>query len=286
MRHSRPFAVLSVVAAGLFGVSSGSDITSAQTTEPRVIDVVAMRYEFVPSTIEVAQGERVRLVVTSGDGFHGLGIEQFDVSKEIARGDTVTIEFTPDVAGEFPILCTEYCGDGDAGTAHRESAGSGARHRQRDRLIPTSSFSVKERQMHFRLWTVSVLAAGLAAMSACGGSGGDTSSSPTAPSSPAPAAPTTITITSRNGAQSFSPNPATVGGQLVVFRNADTDVHRVRLNDGSIDTGDIAPGATSAAVTMPVIGTNYHCSIHPDMIGAVFPASGGEPPACTDYCDD
>ena len=139
--------------------------------------------------------------------------------------------------------------------------------------------------MQFRLWTVSALAAGLAAMSACGGSGGGTSSSLTAPSSPAPSV-MTITVTSRNGAQSFSPNPATAGGQLVVFRNADTDVHRVRLNDGSIDTGDIAPGATSAAVTMPAIGTNYHCSIHPDMIGAVFPLSGGDPPACEDYCDD
>ncbi len=138
--------------------------------------------------------------------------------------------------------------------------------------------------MQFRLWTVSVLAAGLAVMSACGGSGGDSSSSPTAPSSPAP--PLTITVTSRNGAQSFSPNPAGAGGRQVVFRNADTDVHRVVLNDGSIDTGDIAPGATSAVVTMPGLGTNYHCSIHPDMIGAVFPASGGEPPACTDYCDD
>ena len=151
MRLNRPFAVLSAVTAGLLGVPSGSDSTSAQTTEPRVIDVVATRYEFIPPTIEVVQGERVRLVVTSGDGFHGFGIEQFDVSKEIARGDTVTIEFTPDVAGEFPILCTEYCGDGDAGTAHRESAGSGARHRRRDRFIQTTSFSVKECQMQFRL---------------------------------------------------------------------------------------------------------------------------------------
>ncbi len=115
MRLSRPLAILSAVTAGLLGVPSGSDITSAQTTEPRVIDVVAMRYEFVPSTIEVVQGERVKLVVKSGDGFHGFGIERFAVSKEIPRGETVTIEFTPDVAGEFPILCTEYCGDGHEG---------------------------------------------------------------------------------------------------------------------------------------------------------------------------
>ena len=33
-------------------------------------------------------------------------------------------------------------------------------------------------------------------------------------------------------------------------------------------------------------GTNYHCSIHPGMIGAVSAASGGAPPACTGaYCD-
>ncbi len=113
MRLSRPFAILACVTAGLLAAPSRSDSTFAvQTAEPRVINVVAQRYEFVPSTIEVVQGERVRLVVKSGDGFHGFGIQQFDVSKEIARGDTVTIEFTPDVAGEFPILCTEYCGDG------------------------------------------------------------------------------------------------------------------------------------------------------------------------------
>ena len=83
-----------------------------QTTDRRVIEVIAKRYEFVPPSIEVVQGERVRLVVTSGDGLHGFGIKQFDLSKEIPRGATVSIDFTPDMAGEFPILCTEFCGDG------------------------------------------------------------------------------------------------------------------------------------------------------------------------------
>lgn len=111
---------LSLIAAGwaLAGGASGTPNDGlatpsvAQTTGPRVIDVIAKRYEFAPPTIEVVQGERVRIVVTSGDGLHGFGIEQFNVSREIPRGETVTIEFTPNVAGEFPILCTEYCGDG------------------------------------------------------------------------------------------------------------------------------------------------------------------------------
>ena len=96
----------------------------------------------------------------------------------------------------------------------------------------------------------------------------------------------TITIVTQNGAQSFSPNPASAGGQQVVFKNSDTVVHRVVLNDGSIDTGDIAPGASSRVVTMPVAGTNYHCSLHANMIGAVQAASGGGAPPCTGpYCD-
>jgi plastocyanin len=95
----------------------------------------------------------------------------------------------------------------------------------------------------------------------------------------------TITITRQNGAQSFSPNPASAGGQLVAFRNADTVVHRVALNDGSVDTGDIAPGATSRTVRMPGNGTNYHCTLHPDMIGAVAADSGAPPPPCSGiYC--
>ncbi len=85
---------------------------AAQTPETRVIDVVVKRYEFVPSTLEVARGERVRIRVRSGDGLHGFGIKKFGVSKEIPRGETVSIEFTADAAGEFPILCTEYCGEG------------------------------------------------------------------------------------------------------------------------------------------------------------------------------
>ena len=112
MRFDRSSAILAAVTLGLLALLFRSDSTFAQTTEPRVIDIVAKRFEFVPSTIEVMQGERVRIVVKSGDGFHGFGIKEFDVSREIARGDTVTIEFTADVAGEFPILCTEYCGDG------------------------------------------------------------------------------------------------------------------------------------------------------------------------------
>jgi len=122
----------------------------------------------------------------------------------------------------------------------------------------------------------------LTTIAACGGGG---SSAPTSPSPSPSANPFTITVTQQNGAQSFSPNPASFGGQMVVFRNADSIVHRVVLNDGSVDTGDIAAGATSRAVRMPDGGANYHCALHPAMVGAVNPVAGGPPPVCEGiYC--
>src|SRR4249920_396799 len=75
----------------------------------------------------------------------------------------------------------------------------------------------------------------------------DSPTSPT-PSTPTPApSPTpttsngvvTINVVAIRGAQSFSPNPATLpAGQMVVWHNVDTITHRVVLNDQSVDTGN------------------------------------------------
>ena len=87
--------------------------SQAQSPEPRVIEVVAKRFVFEPAEIEVMVGERVRLAVRSGDGVHGIEIKKVKVSKEIPRGAApVMIEFTATEAGRFPIVCSEYCGDG------------------------------------------------------------------------------------------------------------------------------------------------------------------------------
>ena len=137
--------------------------------------------------------------------------------------------------------------------------------------------------MRLHVWALASLA-GIACLS-CGGSGYG-SSTPTAPSGGGgTTTATTITINGQNGTQAFSPNPASLGGQMVTFKNNDNVPHRVVLNDGSLDTGNIAPGATSGAVMMPLGGTNYHCSLHPGMIGSVVGTSG-QAPACTGlYCD-
>jgi plastocyanin len=136
--------------------------------------------------------------------------------------------------------------------------------------------------MSIRLCALAAVCASAVAAASCGGGGGSTPTSP----SPGGSNVATITINGQNGTQAFSPNPATPTGRQAVFKNNDSTMHHIVLNDNSADTGDIAPGATSRAITIPAGGANFHCTIHPGMIGAFAPESGGAPPPCSgSYCD-
>ena len=101
------------LAGALLPPSAVSTYAPRHTDEPRTIEVLARRFTFEPSQIEATEGERLRIVVRSGDGVHGFEIEKFKVSEEIPRGgEPVVIEFTVDDAGTFPIVCSLFCGDG------------------------------------------------------------------------------------------------------------------------------------------------------------------------------
>lgn len=141
-----------------------------------------------------------------------------------------------------------------------------------------------------RVRSLALLAAAAAVAVSCGGGGGG--STPTAPSAPSSGgsgspATVTITITGQGGKLAFNPNPASVSaGQLVVFKNNDVVAHHVTLDDNTIQTPDIPPGATSAPVAMGTSGSRtYHCTIHPGMVGG-FNGAEAEPPAnCSQaYC--
>jgi len=118
-----------------------------------------------------------------------------------------------------------------------------------------------------------------------GSYGTSTAGNPSSPTTPATsgAGVVTIKIVAINGAQSFSPNPSSVpAGQVVVWQNVDTVTHHVVLNDRSIDTGDIAPGHSSTPMT--IAGGQYHCTIHPEMIGSVNEAQAAAQPCQGAYC--
>ncbi len=132
---------------------------------------------------------------------------------------------------------------------------------------------------------VLVFVAALSVVWGCGGGSGSSSvSAPTSPSAttPAPSAPASVTvnIVSSTGTNSYVPNPVSVGsGSTVVFKNSDSTLHHIVMDDGSADVGDIAPGASSRALTLK--NGPFHCTLHPTMVGSIngsLPAPSPEPP--------
>jgi plastocyanin len=127
--------------------------------------------------------------------------------------------------------------------------------------------------MKLRLIEAAALAVALTSFG-CGSSTGTFTSS-TGPTGPSASGDVTISIVSSNGlgnlgANSFSPNPASVTqGMTVVWHNNDSTTHHIVLDSGSLDTGTIAPGASSTAMTLNVAGATYHCTIHPTMVGSI-----------------
>lgn len=131
---------------------------------------------------------------------------------------------------------------------------------------------------HTALRTIAILAVAVATSSCSGGS----SASPTPASpSPTPATPSTpssvtVSIVGINGNKSYTPNPVQTGGQALVFKNSDAATHHVVMDDGSMDFGLLAAGASTTAKTVGN-GGNFHCTIHPSMVGSINGAVAPDP---------
>jgi cytochrome c oxidase subunit II len=77
------------------------------------IEIVASKFQYEPSIIQVSAGEPVRLVIRSREGTHGFSIPKLHIDVRLAKtGDPVTVEFTAPPPGRYPIACSEFCGSG------------------------------------------------------------------------------------------------------------------------------------------------------------------------------
>jgi cytochrome c oxidase subunit II len=111
LKHTWTF--IAVTGFGVAAFIIADTRSSAQTDEPRVIDITARRFAFEPAEVAATVGEHLQLVVRSEDGVHGFEIKKLKIKKEVPRGgEPVTIDFTVTTEGTFPILCSEYCGKG------------------------------------------------------------------------------------------------------------------------------------------------------------------------------
>jgi len=127
-----------------------------------------------------------------------------------------------------------------------------------------------------------VAISGALALWSCGGGG--TSTAPTTPAAPTGPGTVMVNIVGSIGNQAYRPNPVSANaGDTVMFRNNDSTMHHIVLDDGSADLGNVGPGATSRGVTLRNTNpTNYHCTIHPSMVGGINSSSAPEPKPCPD----
>lgn len=117
----KPKRILPAMLSVLFLFAS-ADFSYAgnEGNEPAAVEfkITAKKFKFEPGRITVRKGDRVRLVVTSVDVDHGIGIREFGVDKNVKKGATEVIEFVADKEGKFTFFCSVFCGDG-----HPEMAG-------------------------------------------------------------------------------------------------------------------------------------------------------------------
>ena len=86
----------------------------------REVHLTSSQYMWNPENVVLKKGEKSRLIVQTTDVQHGFEVEgleipDWDIDTIIKKGDTRIIEFTPDEAGAWDMVCTVYCGPGHNG---------------------------------------------------------------------------------------------------------------------------------------------------------------------------
>lgn len=72
--------------------------------------MTSFAFGYGPSSIEVPAGAKVKFIVTSTDVVHGFQIVGTNVNMMVLPGEVNEITHTFKEAGEYLILCNEYCG--------------------------------------------------------------------------------------------------------------------------------------------------------------------------------
>ena len=101
-----------MVSGGLAVVLLGGTALThrAYAAEPRVVEITAKRFGFVPEQISLKKGEPVTLRLHSEDVTHGFFMRKLKIDAEVEAGKTTDVTITPEVAGSYTTICDHFCG--------------------------------------------------------------------------------------------------------------------------------------------------------------------------------
>lgn len=93
-----------------YQVGSENGIPVVRPPEGEVF-LLARQYQWTP-ILELEQGKTYHLHVSSADVNHGFSIQPVNMNFQVVPGYDYVLEITPPEAGEYTILCNEFCGIG------------------------------------------------------------------------------------------------------------------------------------------------------------------------------
>jgi cytochrome c oxidase subunit 2 len=93
------------------GAALASVVSGAQP-QPRTIELIAKRFEYVPKEIALKAGERVIIAIKSLDFVHGMNIPDLDKRLDLVPGRITQLELHPTAPGVIDFVCDNFCGDG------------------------------------------------------------------------------------------------------------------------------------------------------------------------------
>lgn len=101
-----------------------ADLGVAITPEGARVTLVAQMYAFLPSELEVPAGKPVTFRMSSADVVHGFQIVGTNANATLIPGYVTEFTVTFPKAGEYLIVCNEFCGIGHHGMFGKVIAGT------------------------------------------------------------------------------------------------------------------------------------------------------------------
>ena len=101
-----------MVSGGLAVALLGGTVLThrAYAAEPRVVEITAKRFGFVPEQVTQKKGEPVTLRLHSEDVTHGFFMRKLKIDTEVEAGKTTDVTITPEVARSYTTICDHFCG--------------------------------------------------------------------------------------------------------------------------------------------------------------------------------
>ena len=105
-----------VVAGVLYKEFIGSSGSTLETGVVKEFTIVSKKLEwrFEPASIEINQGDRVKLTIVNEDNFdHGFAINALGIDQRLPANGTITEEFVARKSGVFQFYCSVSCSSSD-----------------------------------------------------------------------------------------------------------------------------------------------------------------------------